>query len=122
MAMKLATTVAVKMIDSQRWICRIQLFQFKETSLDRWRPALPTRQLSDLNEVAASVVELGDGRAGDLGRRHLEFTAALLDALVVTLDVVGEEHDCRLALLEQGLLIRIGRRVVVERELQVGSV
>ena len=27
LAMKLATTVIVKMIDSQRWVCRIQLLQ-----------------------------------------------------------------------------------------------
>src|SRR5213083_264854 len=33
MATKLAMTVAVKTIDSQRWICRTQLFQFNETSL-----------------------------------------------------------------------------------------
>ncbi len=33
MAMKLATTVAVKMIDSQRWICRFHLFQFNGASL-----------------------------------------------------------------------------------------
>jgi hypothetical protein len=32
MAMKLAITVAVKMIDSQRWICRIQMLQFNGTS------------------------------------------------------------------------------------------
>ena len=27
-AMKLAMTVTVKAMDTQRWICRIQLFQF----------------------------------------------------------------------------------------------
>src|SRR5262249_41618952 len=31
-AMKLAMTVTVKMMDSQRWICRIQLFQFNGPS------------------------------------------------------------------------------------------
>ena len=28
----MATTTAVKMIDSQRWICRIHMFQFNGTS------------------------------------------------------------------------------------------
>jgi hypothetical protein len=32
MAMKLAITVAVKMTDSQRWICRIQMLQLNGTS------------------------------------------------------------------------------------------
>ena len=32
-AMKMAATTAVKMIDSQRWICRTHLFQFNGTSL-----------------------------------------------------------------------------------------
>ena len=52
----------------------------------------------------------------------LNSRAARLDALVVALDVVGEEHDRGLALLEHGLLVGLGRRVVVERELQLGSV
>ena len=55
------------------------------------------------------------GGIGELG-------AARLDALVVALDVVGEEHDRGLALLEHGLLVGLGRRVVVERELQLGPV
>jgi hypothetical protein len=33
-AIKMATTTAVKMIDIQRWICRIQSFQFNETSCE----------------------------------------------------------------------------------------
>ncbi len=33
MAMKLAATVSVKMIDIQRWICRIRAFQFNGASL-----------------------------------------------------------------------------------------
>src|ERR1700687_2837794 len=76
-------------------------------------PASPARQLGDLNEVAAGVVQLGDGRAGHLGRRHGELGAARLDALVVALDVVGEEHHRGLALLEYGLLVGLGGRVVV---------
>jgi hypothetical protein len=46
--MKLAITVAVKMIDSQRWICRIHMLQFNGTSSvdkrfshsGKWRGAL----------------------------------------------------------------------------------
>src|SRR5580704_7290371 len=64
-------------------------------------PTLPACQLGELNEVAAGVVQLGDGRAGYLGRRHLEF-GERFDALVVALDVVGEEHDRGLPLLEYG--------------------
>src|SRR5262245_1215929 len=83
---------------------------------------LPARKLGDLNEVATSVVHLGDGRAGHLGWRHGEVDAARLNSLVVTLDVIGEEHSRGLALLEHGLLVGLGRRVVVERQLQFGSV
>ena len=79
-------------------------------------------QLGYLNEVAAGVVQLGDCRASYLGRRHGELGAARFDALVVALDVVGIEHDRGLALLEYGLLVGLGRRIVVERELQLGSV
>jgi hypothetical protein len=75
-----------------------------------------------LNEVAAGVVQLCDGRAGYLGRRHGELGAARFDALVVALDVGGEEYDRGLALLEYGLLIGLSCRVVVEGELQLGSV
>jgi hypothetical protein len=32
--MKMTATTAVKTIESQRWICRNQLFQFNETSSD----------------------------------------------------------------------------------------
>src|SRR5262249_1190210 len=71
-------------------------------------PALPARQLGNLNEVAAGVVELGDDRAGDFGRRHGEGGAARFDALVVALDVVSKEHDRGLALLEKGMLVGLG--------------
>src|SRR5262245_25960779 len=54
--------------------------------------SLPACQLGDLDEVAASVVQLGDGRAGHLGWRHAELGAASFDALVVALDVIGVEH------------------------------
>src|SRR5262245_57395731 len=123
MATKLATTVAVKTIASQRWIWRIHWFQLNGTSsrdkLERagrrsCRRLLPALQLGDLDDVAASVVHLGDGRSRHLGRRHDEGAAARADRLVVALDVVGEEHDRGPALLEQGLLVGLRRRVVVE--------
>ena len=76
----------------------------------RVSPALPARQLGDLNEIAAGVVQLGDGRARHLGRRHREFGAARFDALAVAFDVVSEEHRRGLALLEHFLLIGLGRR------------
>src|ERR1700722_6641199 len=85
-------------------------------------PSLPARQLGDLNEVAARVVQLGDGRAGYLGRRFGELGAARFDPLIVALDVVGKKHDRGLVLLKYGLLVGLGRRVVIERELQLGSV
>jgi hypothetical protein len=40
----------------------------------------------------------------------------------IGLHVVGEEHGRGLALLEHRLLIGLGRRVVVERELQLRAV
>ena len=58
---------------------------------------LPARQLRDLNEVAAGVVQLGDGRTGHRGRRHGELGAARFDALAVAVDVVGEEHSSQAA-------------------------
>src|SRR5215211_6692440 len=78
--------------------------------------ALPGH-LGQLDEVAASVVRLGDGGARDLSWRHDELRPASLDALLVHLNVVGEEHRRRLALLELRLLVRLGRRIVVQRQL-----
>ena len=45
-------------------------------------PALPARQLGELDKVATSVVHLRDGRAGHLGRRHGESGTTRLDALM----------------------------------------
>src|SRR5207247_672400 len=42
---------------------------------------LPALQLHELDQVAAGVAQLGDGRASHLGRRHLEFGATSFDAL-----------------------------------------
>src|SRR6185437_1797822 len=53
--------------------------------------ALIARQLGELNEVAAGVLQHGNGRAGHVGGRHRELGAASLDPLVVALDVLGEK-------------------------------
>src|SRR5215831_10370533 len=63
--------------------------------------ARPAHQLSELNKVAASVLQHGDGRAGHSGGRHGELGAVRLDALVIAVDVVGEEHGRGLVLLQQ---------------------
>src|SRR5205823_6819544 len=57
-----------------------------------------------------------------LFRSHRELGAAGLDPLVVALHVVGVEHGRRLALLKHRLLIRFGRGVVVQRQLQLSAV
>ena len=64
------------------------------------RPHLVACQLYELNEVAAGVLQDGDGRAGHVGGRHRKLGAAGLDPLVVALDVVGEEHGRGLILLK----------------------
>src|SRR6202162_299522 len=79
-------------------------------------------QLRDLDQVSAVVVRLGDRRACHLGWRHLEFGARRLHPLVVALGVVREEHGCGLALLKERLLVGLGRRVVVARQLQLGAI
>src|SRR4030095_13309929 len=81
----------------------------------------PWGQLADLNEVAAGVIQHRDRRTGHVGGRHGELSAAGLDLLVVALDVVGEKHYRRLALLKHRLLIRLGCGVVVQRQLQLGA-
>src|SRR3989454_7245460 len=72
-------------------------------------------QLGQLDEVTAGVVQHRNGRAGHVLGRHRDLGAARLDPLVVALDVLGEEHRRRLALLKHRLLIRFGRWVVVQR-------
>src|SRR5712691_10489044 len=79
-------------------------------------------QLGELNEVAAGVVQHRNRRGGHVGGRHRELGAAGLDPLVVALDVVGEKHGRGLALLKHRLLIRFGRGVVVQRQLQLSAV
>src|SRR5580692_2782537 len=83
---------------------------------------LPASQLGELNQVAASVVQHSNGRAGHVGGRHGELGAVGLDPLVVALDVVGEKHGRGLALLKDRLLIRFGCGVVVQRQLQLSAV
>ena len=60
--------------------------------------------------------------AGHVRWRHGELGAARFHALVIGLHVVGEEHGRGLALLEHRLLVGLGRRVVVERQLQLRAV
>src|SRR2546427_888878 len=72
--------------------------------------------------AASGVFQHGNGRAGHVGGRHRELGAASLDPLVVALDVVGVEHGPGLALLKHRLLIRFGRGVVVQRQLQLSAV
>src|SRR6266702_1714167 len=79
-------------------------------------------QLGELNQVAAGVLQHRNGRAGHVGGRHRKLGAARLDPLVVALDVVGKEHGRGLALLKDRLLIRFGRGVVVQRQLQLSAV
>src|SRR5216684_1278209 len=79
-------------------------------------------QLRQLNQVATGVVQHRDGRAGHVLGRHRELGAARLDPLVVALDVVREEHRRRLALLKHRLLVRFGRGVAVQRQLQLSAV
>src|SRR6266851_3446467 len=79
-------------------------------------------QLRQLNQVAAGVVQHRNGRAGHVLRRHRELGPARLDPFVVALDVVREEHRRRLALLKHRLLVRFGRGVAVQRQLQLCAV
>src|SRR5579863_107693 len=84
--------------------------------------ALPACQLGELNEVAAGVVQHRNGRAGHVRGRHGELGAPSLDPLIVALDVIGEKHDRGLVLLKDRLLIRFGRGVVIQRQLQLRAV
>src|SRR6266403_4698217 len=79
------------------------------------------RELGELNEVAARVLQHGDLGGRHVGGWHGELGAAGFDPLVVALDVVSEEHCGGLALLKDRLLIRFGRGIVVQRELQLGA-
>src|SRR6266478_3919001 len=78
-------------------------------------------QLCELNEVAAGVLQHRNNRGSHVCGRHRELGAASLDPLVIALDVVSEEHCCGLALLKHRLLIRFGRGVVIQRQLQLGA-
>ena len=56
MAMKLAATVAVKMIDSQRCACRIHWFQFNSTSLRKLLSGLGQNLLKPSQELLPAVL------------------------------------------------------------------
>src|SRR5260370_25715345 len=91
------------------------------TGLPASRCAAYAVQLSDLDQVAAGVICLGDGRPCHLCGRHLEF-GGVFHPFVLALDVVREEHGRGLALLEERLLVGLGRRVVVALEMQLGAI
>src|SRR5260370_11611655 len=78
-------------------------------------------ELSDLDQVAAGVIRLGDSRACHLCRRHLEF-GGVFHPFVVALDVIGGEHGRGLTLLEERLLVCLGRGVFVALEMQLGAI
>src|SRR5258708_8239971 len=80
------------------------------------------RELGELNEVAARVLQHGDLGGRHVGGWHGELGAASLDPLVIALDVVSEEHCGGLALLKYRLLIRFGRGIVVQCQLQLSAV
>src|SRR5262249_5300460 len=84
--------------------------------------ALPAHQLRDLNDIAAGVVHHCDFGGGHLGWWLGERGAARFHPLVIGLHVVGEEHGRGLALLQHRLLVSLGRRLVVERQLQLSAV
>src|ERR1700730_15119531 len=91
------------------------------TGLPASRFAAYAVQLSDLDQIAAGVIRLGDGRARHLCGRHLEF-GGVFHPFVVTLDVIRVEHDRGLALLEERLLVSLGRGVVIALEMQLGAI
>src|SRR5215472_1537404 len=91
------------------------------TGLSAYRFAANAVQLSDLDQVSAGVIYLGDGRACHLRRRHLEF-GGVLHPFVVARKVIGVEHGRGLALVEERLLVRLGRWVVVALEMQLGAI
>src|SRR6266849_4102572 len=101
--------------------CSRSIIFFSLHQLDRG-VRLPAHQLRDLNEIAAGVVQHGDLGGGHVLWWHGELGAARFHMLIIGLHVVGVEHGHGLALLEQGLLVGFGRRVVVERELQLRAV
>src|SRR5450432_2766065 len=83
--------------------------------------ALIVCQLSELDQVAAVVLQHGNRGGGYVGGRHGELGAAGFDAFVVALEVVGEEVGGGLVLLKDGLLIGFGRGVVVQSQLEFGA-
>src|SRR5215218_5958969 len=69
MATKLAMTVTVKTIDSQRWICRIDVFQFNETSFETSRRAtrrISVRSRHELFQLREELLPSGVGAAKGL--------------------------------------------------------
>ena len=87
-------------------------FMFSSWRVPSWS-AVPVIERDDLNEIAARVVQHGDGRAGYPGRRRGELRTQRFHAIVFALDVVHVEHGGWLALLEHGLLIGLSGGIVV---------
>src|SRR3954470_3503649 len=67
MAIMLTTTATVKAMDSQRWICRIRIFQFNETSFcNGARRQLLVRQRHQLFQLGEKLLPAGMGAAESL--------------------------------------------------------
>src|SRR3954466_3828774 len=67
MAIMLTTTATVKAMDSQRWICRIRIFQFNETSFcNEGEAAALVRPRHELFELGEELLPSGMGAAKSL--------------------------------------------------------
>ena len=80
------------------------------------------RELDDLDEVAAGVVEDRRGDAAHLGRLLGESHALRPEPIELLLDVVDGEGGRRDPVLDQGLLVRLDGRVPGGFEQELGSV
>src|SRR5579875_1442672 len=76
-------------------------------------------QLGQLNQIATGVIQHCDGRASHLLRRHCELYAQRPHSLVLTSYVVDIKHGRWQTLIEQSLLKRHGRRVVITFEMEL---
>src|SRR5215813_1501044 len=79
-------------------------------------------ELDELNEIAASVGQHRNRRAGHVRGWHRELGAPRFDSLIVALDIVGEKHRRGLTLFKHRLLICLGGWVVIQRQLQLSTV
>ena len=86
-----------------------------------WCRVGPSAQLRYLDQIAASVVQYGDGRTRDFCRRHREDDPDFFQSLVFLPGVVDEECRRADALLMQRLLVGLGGGIVVRLEDQLCS-